>query len=147
MLTMCERLRYNKILVWKKVISVSGWESEFNTSKCTLQRTYEEICVFRYGMHFSALFIHIMLLCRLLFSSFSTVSIDGSSTLCLSFSLQRMDCLWGGRDQATEKLTKDSVRRRSKTLSLPRFDNSCVRNALLEMVNVALNRNWVIPLR
>jgi hypothetical protein len=39
----------------------------------------------------------------------------------------------------SQRLTKDGVRRRRETSSLARFYHSCVRNALLGMVNGALN--------
>jgi hypothetical protein len=42
-----------------------------------------------------------------------------------------------GHNQPTKKLTKGRVRRRRETSSLVRFNHSCVRNALLEMVNGA----------
>jgi hypothetical protein len=38
-----------------------------------------------------------------------------------------------------KKLTKGRVRRKRETSSIARFDHSCLRNALLDMVNVALN--------
>jgi hypothetical protein len=41
--------------------------------------------------------------------------------------------------QPTKKLTKVGVRRRCETSFLVRFNHSCVLNALLEMVNDALN--------
>jgi hypothetical protein len=42
-------------------------------------------------------------------------------------------------NQPTKRLTKGGVRRRRETSSLARSNHSCVRNALLEMVNGALN--------
>jgi hypothetical protein len=36
------------------------------------------------------------------------------------------------------KKAKGRILRKRETLSLPRFDRSCIRNALLEMVNSAL---------
>jgi hypothetical protein len=42
-------------------------------------------------------------------------------------------------NQSTKKLTTVGVRRRRETSSLIRFNHSCVRKALLEMVNGALN--------
>jgi hypothetical protein len=44
-------------------------------------------------------------------------------------------------NQPTKKLTKGGVLRKRETSSLARFDHSCVRNALLEMVNGALQQN------
>jgi hypothetical protein len=41
-------------------------------------------------------------------------------------------------NQPTKKLTKGGVFRKIETSSIARFDHSCVRNALLEMVNGAL---------
>jgi hypothetical protein len=41
-------------------------------------------------------------------------------------------------NQPTKKLTKGGVLRKRETSCLARFDHSCVRNALLEMVNGAL---------
>jgi hypothetical protein len=41
-------------------------------------------------------------------------------------------------NQPTKKLTKGGVLRKRETSSLARFDHSCVRSALLEMVNGAL---------
>jgi hypothetical protein len=41
-------------------------------------------------------------------------------------------------NQPTKKLTKGGVLRKRQTRSLARFDHSCVRNALLEMVQGAL---------
>jgi hypothetical protein len=46
-----------------------------------------------------------------------------------------------------KRLTKGGVRRRRETSSLARSKHSCVRNALLEMVNGALNWNWEFCLR
>jgi hypothetical protein len=43
-----------------------------------------------------------------------------------------------GENQPTKKLTKGGVWRKRQTLSLARFDHSCVRDALLEMVKGAL---------
>jgi hypothetical protein len=49
-------------------------------------------------------------------------------------------CLWGQpTNQPTKRLTKGGVRRRRETSSLAGSNHSCVRNALLEMVNGALN--------
>jgi hypothetical protein len=42
-------------------------------------------------------------------------------------------------NQPTKRLIKGGVRRRRETSSLVRSNHSCVRNALLEMVNGALN--------
>jgi hypothetical protein len=42
-------------------------------------------------------------------------------------------------NQPTKRLTKGAVGRRHETSSLARSNHSCVRNALLEMVNGALN--------
>jgi hypothetical protein len=53
-----------------------------------------------------------------------------------SLRLPTGDC---STNQPTKKLTKGGVKHRRETSSLARFDHSCVRNALLEMVNVALN--------
>jgi hypothetical protein len=41
-------------------------------------------------------------------------------------------------NQPTKKLTEGGVLRKHQTSSLARFDHSCVRNALLEMVNGTL---------
>jgi hypothetical protein len=41
-------------------------------------------------------------------------------------------------NQPTKKLTKGGVLRKRQTSSLARFNHSCVRNALLEMVKGAL---------
>jgi hypothetical protein len=46
-----------------------------------------------------------------------------------------------------KRLTKGGVRRMRETSSLARSNHSCVRNALLEMVNGALNWNWEFCLR
>jgi hypothetical protein len=43
------------------------------------------------------------------------------------------------QNQPTKRLTKGGVRRRRETSSLAGSNRSCVRNALLEMVNGALN--------
>jgi hypothetical protein len=45
-------------------------------------------------------------------------------------------------NQPTERLTKGGDMRRCETSFLVRFNHSCVLNALLEMVNDALNWNW-----
>jgi hypothetical protein len=50
-------------------------------------------------------------------------------------------------NQPTKKLTKGGVLCKRKTSSLARFDHSCVRNALLEMVNCAWNYNGGVCLR
>jgi hypothetical protein len=42
-------------------------------------------------------------------------------------------------NQPTKRLTKGEVRRRRETSSLAGSNHSCVRNALLEMVNGVLN--------
>jgi hypothetical protein len=44
-------------------------------------------------------------------------------------------------NQPTKKLNKGGVLRKRDTSSLARLDHSCVRNALLEMVNVPSNYN------
>jgi hypothetical protein len=44
-------------------------------------------------------------------------------------------------NQPTKKLTKGRVKRRHETSTLARFDQSCIRNAFLEVVNVATNYN------
>jgi hypothetical protein len=48
----------------------------------------------------------------------------------------------GPNNRPTKKLTKGGVRWSIETSSLVRFNHSRVRNALLEMVNGALNWNW-----
>jgi hypothetical protein len=45
------------------------------------------------------------------------------------------------RTKQPKKLTTDGVDRKCETSSLAMFDHSCARNALLEMVNGALNYN------
>jgi hypothetical protein len=45
---------------------------------------------------------------------------------------------WLKSNQPTKKLTKGGVLRKRQTSSLARFNHSCVRNALLEMVKGAL---------
>jgi hypothetical protein len=43
---------------------------------------------------------------------------------------------------STKWVTKSGVRRRRETSSAVRFNHSCVLNALLEMVEDALNEKW-----
>jgi hypothetical protein len=45
-------------------------------------------------------------------------------------------------NQPTKKLTKGGVLRKRNTSSLARFNHSCVRNALLEMVRGASKLSW-----
>jgi hypothetical protein len=47
----------------------------------------------------------------------------------------------GYANQPTKKLTKGGVLHKRQTSSLARFDHSCLRNALLEMVEGASNYN------
>jgi hypothetical protein len=60
-------------------------------------------------------------------------------SLLSSFSI--LNCWATQTNQWTKKLIKGGVKQRQKALSLPRLDYTCVRNALLEMVNGAVNYN------
>jgi hypothetical protein len=52
---------------------------------------------------------------------------------------QRENSVTRQANQPNKRLTKGGVRRRRETSSLARSNHSCIRNALLEMINGALN--------
>jgi hypothetical protein len=78
--------------------------------------------------------------CSIIFSGYQPCQ-NGAVVKCFRGVLcfHRQGMMWW--DQLTKKLIKGRVRHRRETSCLVKYDHSCVWNAFLEMVNVALKWN------